>query len=113
MGAETDHRKVIKGNSANFSTVSLAELLERVNAPSRIDYFSFDIEGAEDLVMREFPWEKYTFLSLTVERPKEWLMHMLESHGYMFVKNHGDFGDMMYLHESFPDFENALKRARE
>jgi hypothetical protein len=41
-----------------------------------IDYLSLDIESAEAWIFETFPWEDYTFLTLTVERPKAALIQM-------------------------------------
>jgi hypothetical protein len=76
--------------------------------PDVIDYMSLDIEGAEEWVFETFPWHRYTVLVLTVERPKEKLVEMLKSHGYIYVCDHGDFGDQMWLHSTFPDMQPVI-----
>jgi len=87
-----------KGAVIRLATVTLASMLDEVNAPSTIDFFSFDVEGAETRILRSFPFEKYRFLSLTVERPTAELNEILFSHGYKFVKNLSF--DSFYVHES-------------
>ena len=53
-----------------METYPLATILKKYNAPGVIDYFSFDVEGAETRILRSFPFDEYTFLSLTtIERP--------------------------------------------
>ena len=87
-----------RGAVIRLATVPLASVLAEVNAPSTIDYFSFDVEGAETRILRSFPFEKYRFLALTIERPTPELNEILFSHGYVFVKNLSF--DSFYVHES-------------
>ena len=58
------------GENAEQLTVSLERVLGDFGAPSTIDYLSLDIEGAEWWAFAKFPWHKYVFLSITVERPR-------------------------------------------
>jgi len=87
-----------KGGVIRLATVPLASVLDEVGAPSTIDFFSFDVEGAETRILRSFPFERYRFLSLTVERPTPELNKILFGHGYLFVKNLKF--DSFYVHES-------------
>lgn len=80
----------------------LAELLDLYGAPSVIDYFSFDVEGLETRILRGFPFDRYTFLALTVERPTVELNELLFRNGYHFVKN--SLYDTFYVHETLPSF---------
>ena len=50
-------------------TVSLPTLFRKFDVPHQIDYLSLDIEGAESLVMRDFPFGDYVMKLMTVERP--------------------------------------------
>ena len=92
-----------------FHTVSLATLFDNLNVPSVIDYFSLDIEGAEYMVMEKFPFHKYKFLVLSVERPQQ-LRQVLEKNEYVYVMDHGDFGDELYVHKSIPNFNEIFER---
>lgn len=47
-----------------------------------IDYFSFDIEGAEYLALRSLNFDKYVFSIVSLERPTETLHKLLTAHGY-------------------------------
>ena len=66
-------------------TVPFAMVLERISAPKQIDYLSLDVEGAESLVMKSFPFDTHSFGVLSVERPKLELVNMLRHHHYGFV----------------------------
>mmetsp|Transcript_23843 Transcript_23843/g.74251 ORF Transcript_23843/g.74251 Transcript_23843/m.74251 type:complete len:334 (+) Transcript_23843:99-1100(+) len=80
-------------------TVSLQDLLKSLGAPRTIDYFSLDVEGAESMVMKDFPWEEYTFSVLTVERPKPDLAEALRAHGYRMLRVNSRFNDQTWIHE--------------
>lgn len=74
-------------------TVPLQEILQRLNAPKVIDYFSLDVEGAESFIMNSFPFEEYRFRLLTVERPKQDLVDILYEHNYRYLAAFNKFGD--------------------
>lgn len=95
--------------ATKFRTVSLWTLFEKLNVPSVVDYFSLDIEGAELYTMEKFPFHKYTFLVMTVERPRK-LRPLLEENGYVYVKDHGTFGDELYIHRSIPNYDEIMKK---
>ena len=63
-------------------TVSLANLLQKHTAPRVIDYLSLDVEGAEDDVLLQFPFDKYLFRVMSIERPSNKLKRVLRAHGY-------------------------------
>ena len=50
--------------------------------------------------MKVFPFDVYTFLTLTVERPNAELSNILEENGYAYIMDHGTFGDKLFLHRS-------------
>ncbi len=86
----------------------LADILDECGAPPVIDYFSLDVEGAEERVLRHFPFDRYTFLTLTIERPTPLLNQiLLEQNGYVFVKNVRS--DTFYVHESIANFDQIKK----
>lgn len=69
-----------------------------------VDYFSFDIEGQELAVLRNFPFELVTFKVIVIEvmfytpEEKMELDELLHKKGYLFVKNLQV--DKIYVHES-------------
>ena len=90
-----------------FFTKSFENVLREANAPRTIEYLSLDIEGAEQYVMEDFPFDRYTFLSMTVERPRH-LRPLLEAKGYVYVRDNGAYGDELYIHQSIPNFESIM-----
>ena len=83
-----------------LQTVTLAEILDMHQAPPVIDYLSLDVEGAETRIMRTFPFDRYRFLAMTIERPTAELNQLLFANDYMFVRNASMDG--FYLHRSAP-----------
>ena len=83
-------------------TVSLGELLRHVSAPAVIEYLSLDVEGAEAAVLGSgFDFGSFTFLTITIERPSAALRERLRAHSYLFVGEHGCYGDQLWVHQSF------------
>ena len=80
--------------------ISFTSLLQNFNAPSIIDYLSLDIEGAETLAMKAFPFHAYKIRVITVERPDQELQKLLKENGYIFALKLGGFGEQVYVHES-------------
>ena len=91
-----------RGRIKVVEALPLAELLDMYSAPKVIDYFSFDVEGLETRILRGFPFDRYTFLAITIERPTPELNALLFRHGYHFVRN--SLYDTFYVHEALPDF---------
>ncbi|GKZ01034.1 hypothetical protein MPSEU_001054800 [Mayamaea pseudoterrestris] len=81
-------------------TVPFVTLLAQFRVPKVIDYMSLDVEGAEFLVMHDFPFDEYTIQILTVERPSKRLKSLLESHGYVFLKDLAWWGETLWAHQS-------------
>ena len=71
------------------------------NAPKTIEYLSLDVEGAETAVLKYFPFNKYKFLAMTIERPTKELNATLFKNDYTFVKNYKV--DTFYIHKSLED----------
>jgi Methyltransferase FkbM domain len=81
-------------------TARFADVLERFGVPKTIDYLSLDVEGAEMLIMKEFPFDEYTVKVMTVERPGKGLKTLLESKGYIFLKDLVWWGETLWAHKS-------------
>jgi FkbM family methyltransferase len=79
--------------------ITLDDLLTRYGAPKVIDYFSFDVEGAEYEIFKTFPFDKWRFNCLGVEDPSPELQKLLIANRYSLVKE-GEL-DWFYLHLDF------------
>jgi hypothetical protein len=106
MDNKGSNKKALKHAEPRY-TASLQSILKKFNAPSMIDYLSLDVEGAELFIMKDFPFSEYKFKVLTIERPKDQLLALLQRHGYQKLL---DFkrGDTMWAHKSFYHVGKAL-----
>jgi FkbM family methyltransferase len=78
------------GRLVEKPTASLASILERHAAPATIDYGAFDIEGSELEVLRDFPFQQYTFRALSLECDDyiaQDIEALLARNGYRKVRN--------------------------
>ncbi|ODM92844.1 Protein Star [Orchesella cincta] len=95
-----------KWTSFEVQTMPLYTVLAAL-AYTAIDYFSFDVEGAELAVFKNFPFELVTFKVLVVEImfytqvERQELHDLLISKGYVFVKDLQV--DKVYVHNSVKD----------
>ena len=92
-----------------IQTKTLERILDECNAPHVIDFLILDVEAAENRIFRNFPFHKYTFLSMWIERPSQELHAKLLSYGYVFVKK-GLF-DNFYVHRFIPNFDRIQKES--
>jgi hypothetical protein len=103
VGSEFDNVRE-KAGDVTFETVTLTTILDFVSAPTKIQYLSLDVEGAEYIAMKGFNFEKYTIYAMTVERPKGKLHALLTKNGFVFVYMFSHFGECLYLDHSLPNF---------
>ena len=100
VAADTDNSAAAAEKSVRLDAMPLATILRAQGAPHTIDYLSIDVEGAEDRVLRDFPFDEYRFSCMTVERPKPPLRETLAEHGYELVREMRGL-DAFYVHDSF------------
>jgi FkbM family methyltransferase len=91
-------------------TRTLESVLDEHSAPSVIDYLSIDTEGAEYRILKDFPFDRYTFLTLTIEHnsqePARTMMRdLLASKGYVLAVE-GRHDDFFY----HPSIEKRLSK---
>lgn len=104
-----DNARADEAKGTNFKTVTVEKVFEDFNVPRVIDYLSLDIEGAELWTFEKFPWDKYVFSVITVERPKG-LADVLRANGYIYVRDQGWFGDQLWIHNSLPNRDEVLAK---
>lgn len=81
-------------------TRSLTRVLEEYNAPREIDYLSIDVEGAEDIILTDFNFNRYDIRCITIERPSKSMQSVLENNGYILMKKIPNL-DYFYVHRNF------------
>ena len=114
-----DGKNKVAALAVTLETATLNQILERF-APAALSvkpfgYLSLDVEGGEYEVMRAFDFERYKFLVMTVERPKDVLHHLLVKNGYWWLAQAGGrtlFGEMIYIHSSLSNFAAIMSNHR-
>ena len=101
--ARFDNKGKANASTEKRFTVPLQEILERAHAPSMIDYLSLDVEGAEEYIMSSFPFHKFHFKVLTIERPNANLRHLLAQHHYTFLGKIHPIGETLWVHSNYTD----------
>ncbi len=99
---ETDNKKASSGTKKGIST-TLEHILDLNNAPRVIDFLSLDVEGSEFRIMEHFPFDKYSFLTIAIERPPPWLNELLFKNGYLFAGLSSDGFDSYYVNQLLSD----------
>jgi len=66
----------------SVQALPLARILDDLAFPSTIDYLSLDVEGFEEEVLIAFPFDRYRFRVMSIERPSDALHEKLLSIGY-------------------------------
>lgn len=99
LGVDTSQKKEYYVNS-----ISLFDLLERYNAPQKIDYLSMDTEGTELEILRNFDFNKYEFSVITIEhsftKARGELENLLTANGYTRVFERISYNEDWYIHSS-------------
>lgn len=73
--------------------MTLEEVLDAAHAPPTIEYLSVDVEGAEFRVLKGFPFHRYAFEAMTIERPTKKVHALLTEAGYVL--------DRLFRHDGF------------
>lgn len=99
------HKSLVDANktSIKVQTITLLDVLNKVNAPSFIEYMSLDTEGSELEILKSFDFEKYIFGLIHVEHnfvePRRTEINtLLLSKGYIYQGENK--WDDVYKHNS-------------
>jgi len=93
-GEELKYAEIIK-----VKTTTLEVEFEKNDVPKIIDYMSLDIEGAEYIALRNFPFNLYKFRCISIERPTKELDLFLDKNEYRQVKHLKN--DVIYVHKDY------------
>lgn len=77
-----------KTSISRMSTTTLGAVLDEVRAPHEIEYLSLDVEGAELRVLQGMPFDRYSVMAMTVERPTRAIHDLLGTNGFVLAKRH-------------------------
>jgi FkbM family methyltransferase len=78
--------KRIKSNYKSVDSSTLTKILDEVSAPSLIDFFSLDVEGFEDQVIKGINFDKYNFKYFLIETQNDEVINFLINKNYIFIK---------------------------
>lgn len=104
---DTDNSPAARGDELrdaeiiDVETTTLTAELDRIGAPTAIDFMSLDIEGAEMLAVRGLDLKKYRIRCAAIERPTPELDILLDAAGYRQARHTAN--DVIYVHETFWD----------
>lgn len=92
------------GKIYDVKTISLNDLLEKYDAPKKIDYLSIDTEGSEYEILTHFDFSRHQIDIITCEHNhtpmRNRIYSLLQKHGYSRVfADLSDFDDW-YIHSS-------------
>lgn len=94
-------------------SISLVDLLGEYSAPSHIDYISIDTEGSEYEILKEFPFQNYSFGIISVEHNfnsnRDSIFRLLSGNGYQRILEGVSNYDDWYIHPSFVDVRKLVK----
>ena len=80
----------VKSSNLNY-------LLNKINAPKLIDFFSLDVEGDEFLVLNGVNFQRYTFKYILIESNKfRKLKKFLEKKNYRYVRKMSNGNDYLF-----------------
>ena len=104
LGIHKDALDNVESTTETLTTSLLGDILDKHNAPKRINYMNLDIEGSEYDVLSTFPFEKYTFDCISVEHnfeePKRKNIHLLLAQNGYFKEKSVEWDDW-YKHIEF------------
>lgn len=66
----------------------LEQIFRSEDVPAQINYLSVDVEGAEERILRDFPFDDYAFDAITIERPTPLIHTWLTNAGYVLDRVH-------------------------
>jgi FkbM family methyltransferase len=80
------NNKTVKSNIVSVQSTTLTKILDEVSAPNLIDFFSLDVEGFEDQVIKGINFNKYNFKYFLIETKNEKVINFLFNKDYVLIK---------------------------
>ena len=85
--SDLHHRARTRGRNYDVRTISLADLLEKYDAPRQVDYLSIDTEGSEYEILSSLDLDRYRFRVITCEHnytsARQRIYDLLTARGYV------------------------------
>jgi hypothetical protein len=106
LSSETDNKQNKNETIYRLPTVPLTKILDDLAAPLTIHSLPLDVEGAEEIIMLNFAFDRYTILAITIECPSANLINILRDNSYTYGMDQGWFGDKLFVHSTV-DFSHV------
>ena len=81
-----DRSKTIKSHFKYVNCTTLTKVLDEISAPNVIDFFSLDVEGFEDQVIKGIDFDKYNFKYFLIETTNDLVIKFLINKNYLLIK---------------------------
>ena len=75
-----------KTKVSKFYSTTLTKILDEIDAPKLVDFFSLDVEGYEEQVIKGINFKKYNFKFFLIETKNDIVIKLIESKNYKLVK---------------------------
>ena len=76
----------------------MTKILDEVSAPNLVDFFSLDVEGFEDQVIKGINFDKYNFKYFLIEAKNEEVVNFLVNKNYALIKKLS-YHDFLFKYE--------------
>ena len=93
-----DSSKTANSNFESVNSQTLTKILDEVSAPSLIDFFSLDVEGFEDQVIKGINFDKYNFKYFLIETKNNEVINFLIKKNYILIKKFS-YHDFLFKYE--------------
>ena len=84
-GTPKDQWRKLASRERMVESITLYNLFKKHNAPEKIDYLALDIEGSEYDTLKNFPFNKYKIMAISIEGDS--CNDLLNSKGYVKTMN--------------------------
>ena len=93
-----DSSKTAKSNFKSVNSLTLTKILDEISAPNLIDFFSLDVEGFEDQVIKGINFDKYNFKYFLIETKNDEVINFLINKNYCLIKKLS-YHDLLFKYE--------------
>jgi FkbM family methyltransferase len=93
-----DSSKTAKSNFESVNSQTLTKVLDEISAPDLIDFFSLDVEGFEDQVIKGINFDKYNFKYFLIETKNDEVINFLINKNYILIKKFS-YHDFLFKYE--------------
>ena len=90
--------KRVKSNIKSVNSTTLTKILDEVSAPNLVDFFSLDVEGFEDQVIKGINFDKYNFKYFLIETKNKEVINFLVNKNYVLIKKLS-YHDLLFKYE--------------